>query len=131
MKKNGIILECAHCKKDVYKTPSAMKKVKNGNVFCNKSCAASYNNAHYKLGENNPNYAGGQYKGSNYANKAFRHYLHKCAVCGLEEECCLQVHHIDEDRTNSDIENLIILCANCHLKVHNNIINLKDIDTQA
>lgn len=89
MKKNGIILKCAHCGEDVYKTPSSMKKVKNNNVFCSKSCAASYNNSHFKLGENNPNYLGGQYRGSNYANKAFRYYPHKCSICELEEECCL------------------------------------------
>jgi hypothetical protein len=26
----------------------------------------------------------------------------------------LEVHHIDRDRTNNDIENLIILCCNHH-----------------
>lgn len=39
-------------------------------------------------------------------------------MCGLNEECCLQVHHIDEDRKNDDVNNLIILCANCHSRIH-------------
>ena len=49
---------------------------------------------------------------------AFRNYKHKCVMCGLEEECCLQVHHIDGNRHNSSLDNLIILCANCHSRIH-------------
>ena len=29
----------------------------------------------------------------------------------------LQVHHIDENPENNDLENLIPLCASCHLKI--------------
>jgi len=29
----------------------------------------------------------------------------------------LQVHHIDENPGNNDLENLIPLCASCHLKI--------------
>lgn len=61
-----------------------------------------------------------------YARLAFRAYKHKCAVCDLEEICCLQVHHIDKDRSNDSLDNLIILCANCHLKVHSGKVILTD-----
>jgi hypothetical protein len=42
-------LNCKNCDKEIYKTPSQIKKTKN-NVFCNKSCAAIYNNCHKKYG---------------------------------------------------------------------------------
>lgn len=109
---------CAQCGAIVYKTKSQVKRNKNGNVFCNSSCAAKYNNSHYRIGENNPNWIDGSHKGYSYLTLAFRNYKHKCAMCGLEEECCLQVHHIDKNRHNSYIGNLIILCANCHNRVH-------------
>lgn len=68
--------------------------------------------------KNNPNWIDGSRRGASYLTLAFRNYKNKCAMCGLEEECCLQVHHIDENRYNSSLDNLIILCANCHSRVH-------------
>ena len=42
----------------------------------------------------------------------------KCESCGLEEwlDCpiTLEVHHIDGDKTNNTLENLQLLCPNCH-----------------
>jgi len=53
-----------------------------------------------------------------YRYTAFQVYEHKCACCGYEEdERILEVHHIDSDRNNNNIENLIILCPNCHRKI--------------
>lgn len=46
----------------------------------------------------------------------------KCEMCGLTEwmksPICLDLHHIDGDHTNNEIENIIILCSNCHSFVH-------------
>ena len=42
----------------------------------------------------------------------------KCEKCGIEEwlgqPINLEVHHIDGDRTNNNLENLQLLCPNCH-----------------
>lgn len=108
---------CPVCGKEFIRHTYA-KKSKSGLYFCSQSCAASYNNSHYRRGENNPNWIDGSCKGSSYIKAAFRTYKAKCTMCGLNEECCLQVHHIDEDRKNDDVNNLIILCANCHSRVH-------------
>jgi predicted nucleic acid-binding Zn ribbon protein len=35
---------CTNCQSEVYKTVSEIKKSVSGNVFCSKSCSASYNN---------------------------------------------------------------------------------------
>lgn len=116
IKSKKILCNCAHCEAEIQKTPSEIKRSKTGNVFCNKSCAASYNNSHFKTGENNPNYKHGE--GTNYTNLAFKNYKPFCTMCGHTSRATLQVHHIDENRLNNSIENLIILCANCHCEIH-------------
>lgn len=44
-------------------------------------------------------------------------YSYRCAICGGDRP---QIHHIDEDHTNNDIENLLPLCPNCHLTDQHN-----------
>ena len=110
--------KCAFCEAELIRTPSEIKKSKTGNVFCNKSCAASFNNSHFRTGENNPNWKGGTYKSSNYARLAFRSYEHICTNCGFDQEAALVVHHIDYNRNNDELDNLMILCSNCHYLVH-------------
>lgn len=39
-----------------------------------------------------------------------------CEVCGSDKN--LEVHHIDENRQNNNVENLILLCKSCHKKKH-------------
>lgn len=54
----------------------------------------------------------------NYRKLAFDHYkVHICAFCGFGIEDILEVSHLDGDRTNNKVENLVILCPNCH-KMH-------------
>ena len=47
----------------------------------------------------------------------------KCEVCGLEKwnekDISLEMHHIDGDRMNNELENLQILCPNCHSQTTN------------
>lgn len=47
----------------------------------------------------------------------------KCECCGLSEwnnlPITLQAHHIDGDRTNNTLENLSLLCPNCHSQTDN------------
>lgn len=44
----------------------------------------------------------------------------KCEICGLSgEDVSLELHHKDGDRTNNQLENLQILCPNCHSKTPN------------
>jgi 5-methylcytosine-specific restriction endonuclease McrA len=44
-----------------------------------------------------------------------------CQVCGKqEEERTHDVHHIDYDKNNSNIKNLITLCNICHAKTNHN-----------
>lgn len=95
---------CANCGKEILRTPHKIKQSKSGNIFCNKSCSASYNN---KLRE--------KISINTYRRIAFENYEHKCSVCGWNlDERILEIHHIDENRSNNELENLIILCPICH-----------------
>lgn len=109
---------CANCGKELWKTLSEIKESKTGNVFCNKSCACSYNNSHFRTKENNPNWKGGRVGANTHIINARRNYKAKCAICGCDDLDMLEVHHIDHNHENNEIDNLIFLCANHHAKVH-------------
>jgi hypothetical protein len=44
-------------------------------------------------------------------------YSHRCAICGSDRP---HLHHIDEDPSNNDPNNLLPLCPNCHLRDQHN-----------
>ena len=45
-----------------------------------------------------------------------------CSCCGYSAfEDAIQVHHLDLDRENNDMSNLVVLCANCHVILHKRI----------
>ena len=72
-------------------------------------------------------------------NEVFSALGNKCKCCGETERACLHIHHINEElkpiRGNGglarwfkyqnhlkQLNNLIVLCANCHMKLHAGII---------
>ena len=57
---------------------------------------------------------------SRYVRELFNYYCAKCSNdCRKSKmaQMVLQVHHIDENPSNNVLENLIPLCASCHLKI--------------
>jgi len=61
------------------------------------------------------NYIDGGYKGKISNNK--------CSVCGIKQKVqngrsIICLHHIDGNRTNNDIKNLIAVCYKCHAEKH-------------
>lgn len=125
--KNSKLCKCAYCGKEVWKTMSEIKKSKSGNVFCSRSCATSFNNAYYKIGDSHP-VKGKIIEGSlNYRRNAFIAYEHKCLICGWnEDERILEVHHIDENHNNNNINNLCLLCPICHRKISSGYYKLEE-----
>ena len=118
MKSTKVKTQCAKCGKEIYKSLREIKNSKTGNVFCSKSCACSYNNTHFRTKENNPNWKGGKVGSKEHMTIAYRNYIPECAVCGENDKDMLEVHHIDGNHSNNELDNLIILCANHHLKIH-------------
>ena len=50
----------------------------------------------------------------NYRKRALDHYQPLCVHCGFGVEAVLEVAHIDGNRQNNDLVNLVILCPTCH-----------------
>jgi len=66
----------------------------------------------------------------NVSSRTLRKYVFsikpkQCEICGYNEyDFCLDVHHIDENCLNHNIENLKVLCCMCHRKYHKKIIDI-------
>lgn len=50
---------------------------------------------------------------------------HSCAIKGCFEHTYLEIHHIDENRENNIIDNLVLLCDKHHKMAHANVIDKK------
>lgn len=62
---------------------------------------------------------------SEYRKKCLEAKGHECDACGSVEN--IQVHHIDENRENNDLDNLVPLCASCHKILHNCNLGLEEL----
>lgn len=95
--------------------------------FCSNECSSKHRNEEYlkkwRNGELslNPNIA---------LPKAIRNFLlekahYKCEECGFEgynkatNNTILQIHHVDGNSGNNSINNLKVLCPNCHAMTEN------------
>lgn len=111
-------VECAYCGKKIIREKNWNKGNKTNLAFC---CREHKMLAQRLGGILVPSHYGtaGRTSASadtnSYRLLAFRSYPHECEICGYSEfEDILEVHHIDEDRSNNNLSNLIILCPNCH-----------------
>ncbi len=123
-KVKNVIVKCNYCNKEIVKKKYNLNKTKSGNYYCNKSCANSKNNTLYKTGEKHPNFTNG--KGS-YRSRKLKDSDFSCENCGIRDKRVIEVHHIDKNRDNNKLDNLKILCANCHLIEHHEEKKLKNI----
>lgn len=71
---------------------------------------------------------------SAYRKIAFSQYPWKCGICGYEEfvnytkgtkyfkyPVILDVHHLNSNREDNDLNNLVILCPTCHALIHRGV----------
>ena len=65
----------------------------------------------------------------NYRKLAFEHYPPVCAHCGFGVADVLEVCHVDCQRTNNRISNLVILCPTCHKMFDLDLISTETIRT--
>lgn len=114
--RKGKYVICEVCGKEVWKMPKAIKHSKSGKYFCNKSCQALWRNKFYS-GKLHPNWKGGEYVYPKIMKKYNIPPI--CKKCGISDKRVLLIHHLDHNRKNNTIKNLIWLCRNCHYLIHN------------
>jgi hypothetical protein len=112
-----VVVKCAWCGKDVYRKKGGFKSSKSGLYFCNRLCKESAQ----KLGgikEIMPSHYGTS-DGENSYRELFEPEELICARCSYNEFIgSIQIHHKDRNRKNNIKDNLIPLCANCHMGLH-------------
>ena len=112
--KDRVKLDCTMCGKKFKRVKSKLKGSKNGYYFCSRKCKEYAQSFKSDFEGITPSH----YNGSrSYSPKAFATY-NKCCDCGEDKRYLLFVHHIDSNRDNNNISNLVVLCANCHIKRH-------------
>jgi len=111
-------VKCSYCSIEFYINNSKKENSRSGLYFCcreHKDLAQRIGGIkaiqpdHY--GEIN----------SNYRTIAFRVYNkpQKCERCEYSvNEAAIIIHHKDRNRSNNDIDNLEVLCCNCHAIEH-------------
>jgi hypothetical protein len=115
-KQKTLNVSCAFCNKLFHKKPSKLNS-KSGLYFCcreHKHKAQKISAGFYEL---HPSHYGKNE--SNYRKLAFSNYPKECNRCDYEKNInVLIVHHIDHNRQNNKLNNLEILCRNCHYEHH-------------
>jgi hypothetical protein len=111
----GRFVSCHICGIQVWRMPKHLLHSKSGVYFCSKSCQSRWRNR-LVLGENHYLWKGGR---TTYRKLLLRESVPQmCLRCGLDDRRILVVHHVDENRSNNRLENLVWLCHNCHYLVH-------------
>ena len=96
--------QCAQCGKLLYRRPSLLQNTEN--QYCSQECKRQFQ---ITTGSHVPR----EYLKSRYT---------KCQICGLDEREILVIHHKDENRENNNLENLLVVCPNCHMRIHKGLI---------
>lgn len=82
---------------------------------CSRACSNKYREGiKYKLGR--PRDKAHQARALKF--KLFREQGTSCKRCGYNKSEILQVHHKDHNKKNNAIENLELICPNCHYEEH-------------
>jgi hypothetical protein len=113
--KNGKIVKCYTCGQEVYKPLKALRISKSRKWFCSKSCQTTWRNTEFS-GPKHANYVDGMFTYRGLLSRT--NIPKKCRLCKTDDIRVLAVHHVDENRKNNVVENLVWLCHNCHHLVH-------------
>jgi hypothetical protein len=106
-------VECKYCGKEFERSLSRKENSKSGFYFCSRKCKDLAQHVEYGLNDMWPNhYKDGSW--GKYRKRALKEYENQCSNCENKDVRILDVHHIDSNRKNNKVENLILLCRNCH-----------------
>jgi hypothetical protein len=136
---------CSICNKPIYKRPSIIKGNK-GKVYCSQQCygischkeipclvcqkpiLSGLNKKTCSRSCANKLRTGIKYK-LNRPKDMVKTYHQlkirlisqrgtKCEKCGYSKTEILEIHHKDRNRNNNNLNNLILICPNCHSEEH-------------
>lgn len=111
-------VQCDMCQKWIYKSSYRISQAKTGLLFCSRECKDLAQRLDGLEELHLPHYGTGSGI-SHYRVIAFRVHPKICVRCGWDKHPAgIVVHHIDRNRNNNVIENLEVLCANCHAIEH-------------
>ncbi len=137
--------KCLVCRTPIYRRPAEIEK-NQGRVFCNQVCygisqrkevscstcgkliLAGLNKKTCSRGCANKHRAGIKYKIGSPRDKVksqqalkirlLEHRGGKCERCDYSKYQILEVHHENRDRKDNGLENLALICPNCHAEEH-------------
>lgn len=104
---------CSYCQMTFYIDKDRKSASKSGLYFC----CREHKDISQRIGgieAIQPDHYGTTLK--DYRDIAFRHYPKVCMRCGYDK--FVVVHHRDYNRSNNSLENLEIICPNCHALEH-------------
>lgn len=109
--------KCSFCNKDFFRRPSKSTS-KSGLYFCSRECKDKAQRIDGIKDLHLPHYGKGNGKYT-YRRLVLENVEKVCTKCGYKEHPeILEVHHKDRNRNNNDIDNLELLCPNCHMWEH-------------
>lgn len=114
-------ISCSTTYRNIHNNPTKSEEVRE-KISKNHADFSGENNPMFGVrGENAPGYIDGRIlgedglTGSSWRKIAKKNKKAICEVCEkIEGWENLQVHHIDGDRENNEIENLKVVCPKCH-----------------
>ena len=116
-------ISCSTTYRNKHNNPAKDENVRE-KISKNHADFTGENNPMYgKTGKKAPGYIDGRdkFEGDPWRKKAFANKEIKCEICGKTgEKSLFDVHHVDGNRENNNLDNLKILCKSCHYnKAHN------------
>lgn len=105
--RGSVKLKCDICDKEYNRSPSEANYSINA---CSYKCRGVANRTARPVSKDYPSVRRWMKR---------RNMIKKCEDCGYDSISeILVVHHIDRDRQNNELENLKVLCPNCHAIEH-------------
>lgn len=139
---------CNRCKAELDLTlfSYSIKLTDKRRSIC-KQCSRCQIKKHYELNKEKYKENQNKYRATTRPRKRelIRQYKQSkgCMICSEDNALCLDFHHINNDKENSinkllssnysidtifkEIDKCVVLCSNCHRKVHGNFICLLNI----
>ena len=103
-------VNCGMCSKAIRRSGFQLRKSRTGVFFCSVECKHEWQR------ENPPHWVNGN---ASYRRRALKYYGAVCQICGYDEHPgAIVAHHLNENREDNRLENLRVLCKNCHALVH-------------